>query len=803
MNPHVLSRSRQMAASLYSHSSEGFTGYRPDVDGLRALAVVSVVVYHLDKSLVPGGFTGVDIFFVISGFLITGNIWNGMKHGEFSLSDFYVRRIRRIAPAFFVMMAVVLAAGCILLLPPDLMALAKSSLWAIFSASNVYFWKFLDDGYFAAASDQVPLLHTWSLAVEEQFYLIWPLLLILFFRGGKRWLLYTVMGGILIASFALAEIDGGASPKFAYYMLPTRAGEMLVGAVLALWISGSDGRNHDRIPGYANELLAMAGLATVLYGLFGLSDASKFPGVNALFPCLGTALLIYAGGNQSMLIRLIFSARPVVYVGLVSYSLYLWHWPVFAYFRYFQGELVGSSAVVAVAIVVVASWLSYRFVEIPARYWKSSRAKRVVFLYGLPVLCAAAFSWWLVGTQGMKDRIESSASYQRGAADLAKYVAPAYEFPFNCQLSEHQSAILSWTRCVVGRGKGEPKVLLWGDSHAAHYVGLLKEVADQRIFLFRSATHSSCPPVFGGVYGTAQYRQGCSQFRPYIEDALSQDRFSTVIMGASWATYDDASFRRDLDRTVRKIASSGKQVVLLGQVPYFRGYNRECELRAIRVGGMDCRDRLSYKDPGESSMNRYLAQLAGSMPNVHYFGVHPAICQRGVCTPYLSGHPIYYDGSHLSMEGSRAIGRKLLAGGTGNGHADLLEPLLEALPSAQERRREQDVTSLPLRSAPPLQGIYVPAFPHHAKALRNPTSAVGPAGAVLEVREVTLEEAMATVERDLKAKGFKLWWRGKAGKGERLEFRQQGMARLSVRSEPLDGRIPVTPDARGIIYFYW
>jgi len=799
----LLSRSRQMAASLYGHSSEGFTGYRPDVDGLRALAVLSVVVYHLDKDLVPGGFTGVDIFFVISGFLITGNIWNGMRRGEFSLVDFYVRRIRRIAPAFFVMLAAVLVAGCILLLPPDVMMLAKSSLWATFSASNVYFWKFLDHGYFAAASDQVPLLHTWSLAVEEQFYLIWPLLLMLLFRGQRKWIWYMVPGVILVGSFVLAEASAETSPEFAYYMLPTRAGEMLVGAVLALWISGREEDSRDLDRGYVIELLAMAGLAALFYGLYGLDDASKFPGANALFPCLGAGLIIYAGGRESTLVRLVFSSRPVVYIGLLSYSLYLWHWPVFAYFRYFQGELVGFSAAMAVAIIAVASWLSYRFVEVPARYWRSSGFNRVVLLYGIPVLCAAAFSGWLVRTQGMKDRIEASPSYQRGARELAKYVAPAYEFRFNCQLSEHQPAVLSWNRCVVGRGTGEARVLLWGDSHAAHYVGLLKEVADKHAFLLRSATHSSCPPVFGGEYGIAEYRRGCSQYRPYIEDALSDERFSTVIMGASWATYDDANFRRDLERTIRKIASHGSQVVLLGQVPYFRGYNRECELRAIRIGGADCRGRLSYRDSGESSMNRYLAQLAGSMPNVHYVSIRSAICQKGVCTPYLSGHPIYYDGSHLSMEGSRAIGRKLLAAGNGSEQSELLKPLLEALTVARERQQQGLAASVPPRSVPPLQGIYVPGFPHRARALRNPTSKIGPAGAVLEVREVALEEAMAVVERDLVAKGYKLSWRGKAGEGERLEFKRQGTARLSVRSEPPNGRISVAPGTKGVIYVYW
>lgn len=313
--------------------------YRPDIDGLRALAVLAVVIYHFNKQWLPGGFVGVDIFFVISGYLITGIIYS--KGTNFSFADFYGRRVRRILPAAIFVTAVTLIAGSFLLMPVDVKALSGSAIASALSGANIYYWLFLDTSYFAASSDTVPLLHMWSLGVEEQFYLIWPALMIIAMRlGGKRLL---VGAAVLIAaaSFAVSEYYVSRDPSFAYYMLPSRAGELLVGALLFLW---QDSR-RTLTTGAANVAGAV-GLLMVGYSLALLSETGGFPGIRSIIPAVGTALLIASGINQGSVLARALTNPLFRYIGLRSFSLYLWHWPVLAFYRYAYGEpsLVGGLA---------------------------------------------------------------------------------------------------------------------------------------------------------------------------------------------------------------------------------------------------------------------------------------------------------------------------------------------------------------------------------------------------------------------------------------------------------------------------
>lgn len=516
------------------HVGESSHRYRPDIDGLRAIAVLSVVIYHIHAAWVPGGYTGVDIFFVISGYLITRNIWGEMTGGGFSFANFYVRRIRRIAPAFLVMTIISTIAGSLLLLPGDLLDLAQSALWGgAFSLSNVYFWRYLDASYFAESSDQVPLLHTWSLGVEEQFYLIWPALLLsaTFFARRRPVALFIalVLG---VSSFICAELTNVTAQKFSYYMLPARGGELMIGALLALLSGFNTIQIQRKWIASLSEATALTGFVLVAYALFGLSDASRFPGVNALFPSLGATFLILAGGMGARLSRSLLSLRPMVFVGLISYSLYLWHWPVLAFLRYFYGEVEGGRIVAALGVMVALAVLSYQYIELPARNWRIRRSKQVALLYVLPsfALCLIAAVIWRSG--GLKNIIEASGAYSDGLAKVERYTAPAYKFPYNCQLSAYDAKILNNPRCILpnASGQGEPGILLWGDSEAAHYIGVIGTVAEHEGFRFRNATLSSCPPIFGGDYGNGIYKAGCSLFRPYIEQAIQGGRYRVVVI---------------------------------------------------------------------------------------------------------------------------------------------------------------------------------------------------------------------------------------------------------------------------------
>ena len=314
----------------------GYNGYRPDVDGLRAVAVLSVILFHIDETLVPGGFVGVDIFFVISGFLISRNIIQDIQQDRFTILDFYRRRIKRIVPPMLLVVAATVVIAQIILLPLDAEWVADSALWSLASLANVYFWQFQDLSYFAADSKELPLLHLWSLGVEEQFYFIWPLLLLMIGALRRPRLLIVCIAAIIVGSFVLGELIFERSPMFAYYMLPSRAGELLFGALVAVAIIKNVDRYISKIAAFT---IAWSGVALLIWSLFALSEMDRFPGLNAIPPTLGTALIIFAGHCQRGILFQALSVRPVVWVGLVSYSAYLWHWPLLAFVRYGFGEV--------------------------------------------------------------------------------------------------------------------------------------------------------------------------------------------------------------------------------------------------------------------------------------------------------------------------------------------------------------------------------------------------------------------------------------------------------------------------------
>jgi len=329
-------------------------GYRPDIDGLRAVAVRAVVAFHAYAPAAPGGFVGVDIFFVISGYLITSLLAREIDGGTYSTWRFYERRLRRIAPASLVVCAVAAVAAALIYVPSEFELFGESLTASLLIHANIFFYK--ESGYFAAPEDVMPLLHIWSLSVEEQFYVFFPIVLVLL----SKWRIRTP--GIFVlfaASFVASCVAVVMSPDAAFYLAQYRAWELLTGSLLALRVVPSPGRR-------AADVASWVGGALIAFSIWGLSSRSAFPGWNAAFPCLGAALLIYAG-PQAMLNRWL-STAPAVGVGLISYSLYLWHWPLLAFGAAIaMRPLHPQEAAVAVALAFLLAWLSYRFVETPFR----------------------------------------------------------------------------------------------------------------------------------------------------------------------------------------------------------------------------------------------------------------------------------------------------------------------------------------------------------------------------------------------------------------------------------------------------
>ena len=332
--------------------------YRPDIDGLRALAILPVLLFHADLGC-TGGFVGVDVFFVISGFLITSLILKEINSDAFSLIRFWERRIRRIIPALIVVIAVTLLAGWFLYLPEDFCSVGKSVMAQVTLMSNVYFWRLT--GYFAAGVDTKPLLHTWSLAVEEQFYVFFPLLLI-FLARMKRFSFAKTIFWLGIGSFVLSVIGSYTKPAATFYLLPTRAWELMIGAFLAA-IPEKQVSNP-----WLNETVGLTGLGLILFSILYYSQDTRFPGLAAIPPCFGAAMIIVSGSGKSTLIGRVLTLRPSVFIGLISYPLYLWHWPLLVFSKYLAIKPQSTEIRVVLLMVSAAlATLSWKYIETPFR----------------------------------------------------------------------------------------------------------------------------------------------------------------------------------------------------------------------------------------------------------------------------------------------------------------------------------------------------------------------------------------------------------------------------------------------------
>lgn len=632
------------------------TSYRPDIDGLRAIAVLAVVLFHIDPALLPGGFAGVDIFFVISGFLITGNILKDARSPQgFSWREFYRRRILRILPVLFVVLLSVLVVGQFVLMPADLNTLSYSALASLLSAANVYFAYFLDTSYFADDSNLQPLLHLWSLGVEEQFYLLWPLLLIALQRRVSAIALLGVTLALAGASFVLAQALLKSEPMFAYYMLPTRAGELLIGALLAVWLA----RRRAPLPTLLTMCLGSLGLLLIGASLAWITEDLGFPGLTALPSTVGAALLIWAGSAKTVGVNRLLALRPMVLVGLISYSLYLWHWPLLAFYRYAYGSVDALAGVLLFGLMLGLSALSYRFVEKPCRQlrWNFSSTLRRVL--GTSTVVVSILCLGLLLTRGY-GIYALDKTYQTSFKALAP--APgAFAYDYVCQRSQLHEKDLQNPDCIIN-GTKEPEVLLWGDSNAAHYVGMVGALAERGGFSFRNAAHSSCPPLLHG----AEITQSPANIKRCLASINEVEKrlhlYSTIVLAASWDSHLNKSetVKALLEKTIDRLRAQGKHVIILGQVPSFRDVNRKCQQKALKLQMVKCERFGERTDYGDTEANRYLAEMTADRPDVQYFNVKDQICRDGRCSAYLQGDLLYYDSRHLSMNGSWKLGRTVL-----------------------------------------------------------------------------------------------------------------------------------------------
>lgn len=608
----------------------GAQGYRADIDGLRSIAVLSVVLFHLDKAFLPGGFAGVDVFFVISGFLITGIVNREIEGGRFSIVAFYERRIRRIFPALIAVVLSVMTIGAIVLMPDELRELGATAVAATLSASNFLFWWQTD--YFAGAAEHKPLLHTWSLAVEEQFYIILPPLLMLSHRFAKAHV-KLILAGLTVISFALSCVWTVIDASGNYYLPHTRAWELLIGSLLALGI----------VPGIrsrlGNELVAAAGLLLMLSPFVLLNGDMAFPAWNALSTCLGTAALIHSGGETR--VGRLLSLKPMVGLGLISFSVYLVHWPLIVFTKYtLLREPTLAESVGLLAVILVLGWASWRFVEQPFR--SKDRVPRIRLFQGafaaVALICLAGAASFL--TNGFPQRF--GANLQVAAAPTKRS-----DSADSCFM---QGGWQTWpgAKCFLLEGSGAP-TLLWGDSHANQYVGALRkngQKLDKPILLFASA---GCPPVLGVE---VPLRKHCAENNRQVLRIIREYGVDRVVMSSYWERVLDAN---DIDlsavtRTVRTLKDEGLEVAIIGANPDFPFANPKYLAMRLERRGFDGNFYTGVRNSIDFNV-----QLHAAAGDVAFYDPMKTLCLGDECLAYTSDNLVMSDNAHLSLFGAELI----------------------------------------------------------------------------------------------------------------------------------------------------
>jgi peptidoglycan/LPS O-acetylase OafA/YrhL len=624
-----------MTAST-THSPQA---YRPDIDGLRAFAVTVVIAFHAGIYRFAGGFIGVDVFFVISGYLITRIIDREIEGERFSLVKFYERRVRRILPALSVMLLVVWLVGAASLYPPEMRKLNQAIIATVLSVSNIYYYFTIN--YFNPGNAQA-LLHTWSLGVEEQFYLLFPLLLMALKRWQPR-LVLPVLIALFVASLVASAIGVHQFRQATFYLLPTRAWELLTGCLLALW------KPAFRLPALVRELLGLAGAGLLAYAMFTLDKTKPFPGLLALAPCLGAALIIFAGTGGTSLVTKILSWKPVVFVGMISYSLYLWHTPVIAFLEneaaLYRTDLPGKLFNIAVlGAIFVLGCLSWRFVEQPFRSpekWPARRIFRTMGVASAALVCLAGVTLTFNGHVHSLHGPRSLA-----AASYLDYPAEAGFRKGSCFLMpENTLADFDDAKCLTINPE-KANALLIGDSFAAHlYAGLDNTLGDVHVM---QATFGACQPLKGHIENAH-----CAEFYDKaLERAASDRRIDYVILAGRWSQDQVPG----IESTLAWLEAKGVRPLLIGSPPTYR-------LSLPRLLALSYRDGVDLApralDAGAFELDRSLADLA-ARHGAGYVSLLREYCDGQACrTQTPEGSPMAYDDGHFTREGSIMAARKI------------------------------------------------------------------------------------------------------------------------------------------------
>ena len=633
--------------------------YRPDIDGLRAIAVSAVVIHHAFPEWFPGGFIGVDIFFVISGYLISSIILANLARNRFSFADFYARRVKRIFPALFLVLAFTLVYGWFVLLPLEYKAVGKHAVAGSFFVSNFAFWQ--EAGYFDATAVEKPLLHLWSLAIEEQFYMFWPLVLVVLHRVGlpkRLWILV-----LLLASLAFNLWLVRQDLNSAFYNPLGRFWEMMMGAFLAASRPSADAPAGGS--GTKAQWLSSLGIVLLVAVMIQLDPERRFPGGWAFAGTLATCLLI-AAGPRGWFNRHVLSSKPMVWIGLISYPLYLWHWPLLAYPHIENsGPPPALQQAGWVLLAVLLAWLTYRLVETPIRFgaWRKFRFTTVALSTGVAMTGLTGFT--IYKQEGQPERLQRLAANQPVNDGTPEQIQTLLNTlttkgginaitegwrDGDCMLDFKAPASQYKPFCVETK---RPLVFLWGDSHAGSLYPGFKALQENGKYSFGLAerTGAICPPILG-----IDPRPLCKSLNDDTIRVIRESKPDIVVLYAWWhegkvkGRYKDTS---GLEPTVAELKKAGvKRIVLLGAVPYWREdlpklllkVWREQQRIPLRLGD-------EYLDPHVKAATAEMRQRAAAM-GIEFISGMDYFCNRQGCLTRMepgSSVPLSYDYGHLTL----------------------------------------------------------------------------------------------------------------------------------------------------------
>jgi peptidoglycan/LPS O-acetylase OafA/YrhL len=655
-------------------STDNKASYRPDIDGLRAIAIIVVVAFHAHVPLFNGGFVGVDIFLVISGYLIGSLVYREVSETRFSFLRFYERRVKRILPALLAVLFVCNAIAYVLLSPLELRDYCAQSFSAVTSTSNIFYW--LRSNYFAPAAALKPLLMTWSLGIEEQFYLLFPLAIFLLHRFTKnhvfRWV--ALATGV---SFAVSAIWVNYYPAAAFYLLPTRAWELGVGVLLAIW--HVQGKRRLELGTTGTNAVGWLGMAMIFVSVLGYNEGVRFPGFAALLPVAGAALLVET--RDSFVNCRLLASRPIVFIGLISYSWYLWHWPLMSFSRIVTGDLLSVPKAVLIAVFsLLLAVLSQRFIEKPFR-WSQTPALRLRLSYAILLLAFAATP--LIGyvRKGLPGRTPGLAKLEAAVSDAQENQCLAAYDVAKARLA---------APCV--EGPAGPKLVVLGDSHAAALGPALRQIATARGYGFEMLTKATCPPLAGSTRRLTfhpQFEQVCASFnQTSLQHIVNDPGITVVVLAGYWSSPWSETVRKDyysetshmgkavsdtesyenlhsgLLKTITLLRTAGKHVFVVTDVPRFdpdpmsnvrnlviKARLNVASMLSSHVFSLDSvpKDSLTTVPDNITDQEVRQAALDGG---AQLIDLARNICPDANCRFWDKGALLYSDSNHLSAYGA-------------------------------------------------------------------------------------------------------------------------------------------------------